>query len=78
MTTEDDQPTMGDALNAIIDMTKEQFNTLAAVRDTTEPDLKAEAAEALSQLVRHGNINADKLTASQIAAKLHRRGFGRN
>ena len=52
-------------------------DALVARASRSNEDPKEEAAQALAQLVRHGNINANELTASQIAAKLHRRGFGR-
>jgi len=70
---------MGDVFNAVIGgMSKQQFQQLAERTGHTEADPKEAAAQALSELVRHGNIAANELTTNQIAAKLHRRGFGGN
>lgn len=56
------------------DMSGKQFAALTERVGHANTDPKQEAAEALSQLVKHGNINANELTPAQVLAKLQRRG----
>lgn len=56
----------------VTNMTKPQFDALVERTGHAEVDPKEAAAAALSQLVKHGNINANELTPAQVLAKLQR------
>lgn len=58
----------------LADMSGKQFAELAERVGHANVDPKEEAAQALSALVRNGNINASQLTPAQVLAKLQRRG----
>lgn len=62
--------------DVVTNMTRKQFDALSERTGHVEPDPKQAAAQALADLVSHGNINANQLTTDQLAAKLHRHGFG--
>jgi len=70
-----DNATMGDVFNAVIGgMTAEQFQQLAERTGHAEAPPKQAAAQALADLVKHGNIAADSRTPAQVLRRIQRRG----
>jgi len=66
---------LGAVLDGIVgSMDAEQFKQLAERTGHTEADPKRAAAEAISNLVRHGNIAANETTPAQVLGKIQRRG----
>ncbi len=70
---EDQKVSLGAVLDGIVgSMTAEQFEQLA--KRTGHGDRKEEAAQALAQRVRHGNIETHRLTKSQLENRFARWG----
>lgn len=61
----------------VTNMTKPQFDALVARTGHAEIDAKQQAADAIAERVRHGNLVPEGATFGEVAAALRRRGWGK-